>query len=87
MKKVILGVLISFGLATTLVMAEQATEQHRGMIGGMMQRMMGEQKPGEQSQEMMQDTKGMMARMSKMMDMCNQMNSNASHPKKDESSK
>jgi hypothetical protein len=45
MKKIILGVLIGFGLATTLVMAEQATEQHRGMIGGMIQRMMGEQKP------------------------------------------
>jgi hypothetical protein len=29
----------------------------------------------------------MMARMSKMMDMCNQMMSNGSHPRKDESSK
>jgi hypothetical protein len=90
MKKIILGVLIGFGLATTLVMAEQATEQHRGMMGGMMQGMqgmMGQQKPGEQSQDMMQGMKEMMARMSKMMDMCNQMMSNTSHPKKDESSK
>jgi hypothetical protein len=35
----------------------------------------------------MQGMKEMMARMSKMMDMCTQMMSNALHPKKDESSK
>ena len=53
MKKIILGVLIGFGLATTVVMAEQTTEQHRAMMGGMMQGMMGEPKSGEQSQDIM----------------------------------
>jgi hypothetical protein len=49
--------------------------------------MMGEQKSGEQSQDMMQNMKDMMARMSRMMDMCSQMMGNTAHPKKDESSK
>ena len=56
-------------------------------MGGMMKGMMGEQKPGEQSQDMMQGMKEMMGRMTKMMDMCGQMMGNRSEPKKDESSK
>jgi len=42
---------------------------------------------GEQSQDMMQGMKEMMARIPKMMDMCSQMTGNRSEPKKDESSK
>ena len=89
MKKIIIGTVIGFALATTIGLAEQPTDKgsHHGMMGGMMQGMegmMGQQKPDEQS---MQAMKEMMARMSKMMDMCNQMMSNASHPNKDESSK
>ena len=38
-----------------------------------MKGMMGEQKPGEQSQDMTQGMKEMMGRMTKMMDMCSQM--------------
>lgn len=92
MKRIITGTVIGFALATTIGLAEQPTDKgsHYGMMGGMMQgmeSMMGQQKPGEQSPEMMQGMKEMMARMSKMMDMCNQMMSNASHPNKDESSK
>ena len=41
MKKIILGVLIGFALATTISLAQQPTEKYG------MQRMMGEQKPGE----------------------------------------
>jgi hypothetical protein len=50
-EKPILGVLIGFGLAGTVIMAEQASEQHRGMTRGMMQGMMQEPKSGEQSQD------------------------------------
>lgn len=89
MKNIILGVLIGFGMATAVAMAEQPTEPHRGMMGGMMhgmQGMMGHPNPGEQSHEKMQSMKDMMARMSKMMDMCNQMMSSASRPKHEQSS-
>jgi hypothetical protein len=68
MKKLILGVLIGFALATTISLAQQPTEK-----GGMMQGMMGEQKQDEQSRDMMQGMKEMMAKMSKMMDQCSQM--------------
>ena len=49
MKNLILGVLIGFELAGTVIMAEQASEQHRGMARGMMQ----EPRSGEQSQDIM----------------------------------
>lgn len=53
MKNLILGVLIGFELAGTVIMAEQASEQHRGMTRGMMQGMMQEPRSGEQSQDIM----------------------------------
>jgi hypothetical protein len=84
MKNIILGVLIGFGMATAVAMAEQPTEPHRGMMGGMMQGMqgmMGHPNPGEQSHEKMQSMKDMMAR-----DMCNHMMSSASRPKHEQSS-
>ena len=68
MKKIILGVLVGFALATTISLAQQPTEQ-RGNMPGMME----EQKPDEQSPQMMQGMKEMMAKMSKMMDQCSQM--------------
>ena len=91
MRKIIFVGLIVLALATTAVMAQQASEkesgsQMHGMMQGMMG-MMGEQKPGEQSQDMMQGMKEMMARMTKMMDQCSQMMGSNSEPKKDESSK
>ena len=74
---IIAGVLVA-----TAVGAYQAEERKSDSpMGGMMQGMMGtmgEQKPGEQSQDMMQGMKEMMARMSKMMDMCSQMMGNRS---------
>jgi hypothetical protein len=48
-KNLVLGVLIGFELAGTVIMAEQASEQHRGMTRGMMQ----EPRSGEQSQDIM----------------------------------
>ena len=76
MKNIILGIIASV-LVATAVGAYQAEEHKSGSpMGGMMQGMkgmMGEQNPGEQSQDMMQGMKEMMARMSKMMDMCGQM--------------
>jgi hypothetical protein len=81
MKNIILGIIASV-LVATAVGAYQAEEHKSGSpMGGMMQGMMGtmgEQKPGEQSQDMMQGMKEMMARMSKMMDMCSQMMGNRS---------
>jgi hypothetical protein len=52
-----------------------------------MQGMMGHHKQGDQSQDTMQDIKEMMARMSRMMDMCSEMMSHASESTKDETSK
>jgi hypothetical protein len=76
MKKIIFGMVAGL-LVATAVGAYQAEEHKSGSpMGGMMQGtkpMMGEQKPGDQSQEMMQGMKEMMAKMSKMMDMCSQM--------------
>ena len=75
-------------LVATAVSAYQAEEHKSGSpMGGMMKGMIGEQKPGEQSPDMMQGMKEMMARMPKMMDMCSQMMGNMSEQKKDESSK
>ena len=83
MKKLVIGLVIGFALATTIGLAEQATEK-RGM--GRMQNMNGEQSPG-----MMEGMKEMMAGMSKMMDQCNRMMGgmggmmeNKPEPKKDE---
>jgi hypothetical protein len=81
MKKILLGIIAGM-LVATAVSAYQA-EEHKGSspMGGMMQGMkgmMGEQKPGEQSQDMMQGMKEMMAKMTKMMDMCSQMMGNRS---------
>ena len=81
MKKILFGI-IAGTLVATAVGAYQA-EEHKGSspMGGMMQGMkgmMGEQKPGEQSQDMMQGMKEMMTRMTKMMDMCSQMMGNRS---------
>jgi hypothetical protein len=88
MKKVIVGAVAGL-LVATAVGAYQAEEHRSGSpMGGMMhgmKGMMGEQKPGEQSQEMMQGMREMMGRMSKMMDMCSQMM--GAEPKKDQSSK
>ena len=87
MKKILFGIMAGM-LVATAVSAYQAEEQKSGSpMGGMMKGMMGEQKPGEQSPDMMQGMKEMMARMSKMMDMCSQMMGNRSEPKKAESSK
>ena len=66
MKKLILGVLIGFALASTISLAQQATEK-RGMMGGM-HRMMGDEKSGEGS-----SMQNMMGMMMKMMDQCNAM--------------
>jgi hypothetical protein len=66
MKRIIIGIVIGFALATTISLAEQATEK-RGM-GGMMPEMMGEQKSGEGS-----SMQNMMGMMMKMMERCNQM--------------
>ena len=49
--------------------------------------MIGYEKPGEQSQETMQDMKEMMGRMSKVMDMCTEMMCHVSESTKDETSK
>ena len=81
MKKILFGIIAGMLIATA-VGAYQA-EEHKGSspMGGMMQGMkgtMGEQKPGEQSQDMMQGMKEMMARMTKMMNMCSQMMGNRS---------
>ena len=81
MKKILFG-MIAGVLVATAVGAYQA-EEHKGSspMGGMMQgmkEMMGEQKPGEQSQDVMQGMKEMMAKMTKMMDMCSQMMGNRS---------
>jgi hypothetical protein len=81
MKKILFG-MIAGVLVATAVGAYQA-EEHKSSspMGGMMQGMkgmMGEQKPGEQSQSMMQGMKEMMAKMTKMMDMCSQMMGNRS---------
>ena len=81
MKKILFGMIAGM-LVATAVGAYQA-EEHKGSspMGGMMQGMkgmMGEQKPGEQSQDMMQGMKEMMTRMTKMMDMCSQMMGNRS---------
>jgi hypothetical protein len=76
MKKVLFGIIAGV-LVATAVGAYQAEERKSDSpMGGMMQGMkgmMGDQKPGEQSQDMMQGMKEMMGRMSKMMDMCSQM--------------
>jgi len=81
MKKLLFGIIAGM-LVATAVGAYQAEEHQSGSpMGGMtegMKGMMGEQKPGEQSQDMMQGMKEMMARMSKMMDMCSQMMGNRS---------
>ena len=61
MKKLIVGVLIGFGLATTIALAKQAGES--GM-GGMMRGMMGEQKFDQGSSSM----HTMMGKMMKMVD-------------------
>ena len=90
MKNIIVGIIAGL-LVATAVGAYQA-EEHKGgsPMGGMMQGMkgmMGEQKPGEQSHEMMQGMNEMMGRMSKMMDMCSQMMGNRSELAKKESNK
>ena len=81
MKKVLFGIIAGM-LVATAVSAYQAEEHRSGPpMGRMMQGMkgmMGEQKPGEQSQDMMQGMKEMMTRMTKMMDMCSQMMGNRS---------
>jgi hypothetical protein len=82
MKNIIFGIIAGV-LVATAVGAYQGEEHKRGSPMGMM----GEQKPGEQSQDMMQGMKEMMARMTKMMDRCSQMMGSKSEPKKDESSK
>ena len=74
--------LLCLRLTRSAVGAYQA-EEHKvsSPMGGMMQGMkgmMGEQKPGEQSQDVMQGMKEMMAKMTKMMDMCSQMMGNRS---------
>lgn len=87
MKKILLGIMAGM-LVATAVSAYQAEEHKSGSpMGGMMKGMMGEQKPGDQSPDMMQGMKEMMARMSKMRDLCGQMMGNRSEPEKDESSK
>jgi hypothetical protein len=66
MKKLIFGILIGFALATTIAVAEQATE-HRGMMGGgMMQGTMRDQKSDGGS-----SMRGMMAMMMQMIERCN----------------
>lgn len=89
MKSMVVGIVASVLIATA-VGAYEADEHRTGSpMGSMMQGMqgmMGENKPGEQSHEMMQDMKQMMSRMSKMMDMCSQMMSHKSDGKKEESS-
>lgn len=90
MKNVVFGIL-AVVVITTAVGAYSAEEHKSGspmseMMHGM-KGMMGEQKPDEQSHDMMQGMKEMMGRMSKMMDMCSQMMGNTSHPKKEESIK
>lgn len=72
MKKLIVGVVIGFGLATTIALAKQAGES--GM-GGMMRGMMGEQKFDQGSFSM----HNMMGMMMKMMDQCSQMMSGKQH--------
>jgi hypothetical protein len=67
MKKIIIGIVVGFALATTISLAEQATEKGGGM-GRMMQGMMGEQKSGEGS-----SMQTMMGMMMKMMEQCSQM--------------
>ena len=79
MKKIIFGMIAGL-LVASAVGAYQA-EEHKGgsPIGGMMhgmKGMIGDEKPSGQSQEMMQGMKEMMARMSKIMDMCSQMMAN-----------
>jgi len=90
MKKITFGIVAGVFLATA-VSAYQAEEQKSGSsMGGMMHGMMGimsQQKPGEQSHDMMQGMKEMMGRMSKMMDMCSQMMSDRSEQKKEQPSK
>lgn len=72
MKKLIVGVLIGFGLATTIALAKQAGES--GM-GGMMRGIMGEQKFDQGSSSM----HTMMGKMMKMVDQCSQMMSEKGH--------
>jgi len=70
MRKIIFVGLIVLALATTAVMAQQASEKESGsQMHGMMQGMMGEQKGGESG---MQGMGGMMGMM-KMMDQCHAM--------------
>ena len=81
MKKILFGLIVGM-LVASAVGAYQAEEHKSGSpMGGMMQGMkgmMGEQKPGEQSQDMTQGMKEMMTRMTKMMDICSQMMGNSS---------
>jgi hypothetical protein len=90
MKNAILGT-IAVVVVATAIAAYSAEDQKNGSpMGGMMhgmKGMMGEQKPGEQSHDMMQGMKEMMARMSKMMHMCSQMMASKSDQKKEEPSK
>ena len=90
MKNFVLGTIAAAVLATAIG-AYSADDQKSGSpMGGMMQGMkgmMGEQKSGKQSHDMMQGMKEMMAKMSNMMDMCSQMMTSKSEPKKDKSSK
>jgi hypothetical protein len=86
MKRILFEIMAGM-LVVTAVSAYQEEHKSGSPMGGMMKGMMGEQKPGDQSPDIMQGMKEMMARMSKMMDMCSQMMGNRSEPKKDESSK
>jgi Spy/CpxP family protein refolding chaperone len=90
MKYFALGTIAAVVL-TTAIGAYSADEQKSGSpMGGMMhgmKGMMGEHKSGDQSHDMMPGMKEMMAKMSKMMDMCGQMMTSKSEPKKDQSSK
>ena len=81
MKKILFGIIAGVLVATAVGAYQSEERKGSSPMGGMMQGMMGmmgEQTPGEQSQGMMQGMKEMMARMSKMMDMCTQMMGNRS---------
>jgi hypothetical protein len=89
MKSIVIGLILGV-LVASAIAADQPDEHSGSPMAGMMQGMegmMGQQMMGEQSHGMMQGMHEMMSRMSKMMDMCNQMMANASQPKKDESTK
>lgn len=90
MKNAILGT-IAVVIVATAIAAYSADDLKSGSpMGGMMQGrkgMMGEQKSGEQSHDMMPGMKEMMAKMSKMKDMCGQMMTSKSDQKKEEPSK